>query len=94
MASAGSATTASGARSQRCREGQGDRLGALGLVINMIVLRNTRYMRAAIEQPRSEGYPVLDEHIPHLSPHVYDHINIVGRYTVLDPRSRRFSTRK
>lgn len=83
-----------GALPQRCREGQGDQLGALGLVINMIVLRNTPYMRAAIDQLRTEGHPVLDEDIPHLSPQVYDHINMLGRYTVLDPHSGTLRTRK
>jgi hypothetical protein len=59
---------------QRYREGQEDQLGALGLVVNMIVLWNTLYMQPAIDQLRAEGYPVSDEDIPHLSPHVHDHI--------------------
>jgi TnpA family transposase len=33
---------------QHYREGQEDQLGALGLVVNMIVLWNTMYMEAAI----------------------------------------------
>jgi len=51
---------------QRYREAQKDQLGALGLVVNMIVLWNTLYMQAAIDQLRAESYPVLDEDIPHL----------------------------
>ena len=35
---------------QRYREGQEDQLGALGLVVNMIVLWNTIYTEAALEQ--------------------------------------------
>ncbi len=72
---------------QRYREGQEDQLGALGLVVNMIVLWNTLYMQAAIDQLRAEGYPVLDEDIPHLNPHVHDHINMLGRYSFSIPES-------
>ncbi len=72
---------------QRYREGQEDQLGALGLVVNMIVLWNTLYMQAAIDQLRAEGYPVLDEDIPHLNPHVHDHINMLGRYSFSIPDS-------
>jgi hypothetical protein len=43
---------------QRYREGQEDQLGALGLVVNMIVLWNTIYMEAALNQLRLEGYQV------------------------------------
>ncbi len=38
---------------QAYREGQEDQLGALGLVLNAIVLWNTRYMDAAIAAPRN-----------------------------------------
>ena len=40
---------------QRYREGQEDQLGALGLVVNMIVLWNTIYMEAVLNQLRLEG---------------------------------------
>ena len=43
---------------QRYREGQEDQLGTLGLVVNVIVLWNTIYMDAALQQLRREGYPV------------------------------------
>jgi TnpA family transposase len=72
---------------QRYREGQEDQLGALGLVVNMIVLWNTLYMQAAIDQLRADGFPVLDEDIPHLNPHVHDHINMLGRYSFSIPES-------
>lgn len=35
---------------QRYREGQEDQLGALGLVVNAIVLWNTCYMEAALQK--------------------------------------------
>jgi TnpA family transposase len=72
---------------QRYREGQEDQFGALGLVVNMIVLWNTLYMQAAIDQLRAEGYPVLDEDIARLNPHVHDHINMLGRYSFSIPES-------
>ncbi|MDD1617099.1 MAG: Tn3 family transposase [Methylococcaceae bacterium] len=67
---------------QRYREGQEDQLGALGLVINIIVLWNTIYMDAVIEQLRQEGYPVQDEDVVRLSPFIHEqHINLLGRYS-------------
>jgi len=72
---------------QRYREGQEDQLGALGLVVNMIVLWNTLYMQAAIDQLRAEGVPVVAEDIPRLNPHVHDHINMLGRYSFSIPES-------
>jgi TnpA family transposase len=65
---------------QRYREGQEDQLGALGLVVNAIVLWNTRYMDAALQHLRESGVEVLTEHVAHLSPLGFDHINLVGRY--------------
>lgn len=53
----------------------------------MIVLWNTLYMQAAIDQLRAEGYPVLDQDIPHLNSHVHDHINMLGRYSFSIPES-------
>jgi TnpA family transposase len=43
---------------QRYREGQEDQLGALGLTVNLVVLWNTIYMDAALNQLMSEGYEV------------------------------------
>jgi TnpA family transposase len=40
---------------QRYREGQEDQLGALGLVVNALVLWNTRYMDAALSHLRSQS---------------------------------------
>ena len=50
------------------REGQEDQLGALGLVVNAIVLWNTRYIALALEQLRTEGFDVRDEDVERLSP--------------------------
>ena len=65
---------------QRYRQGQEDQLGALGLIVNVIVLWNTIYMDAALRQLRKEGFEVKDEDIARLSPLGYEHINMLGRY--------------
>lgn len=43
---------------QRYRQGQEDQLGVLGLVVNMIVLWNTRYMQDALDVRRAQGQEV------------------------------------
>lgn len=70
---------------QRYREGQEDQLGALGLVVNMIVLWNTIYTEAALEQLRKEGFPIREEDEARLSPLIHDHINLLGRYSFAMP---------
>jgi Tn3 transposase DDE domain len=45
---------------QAYREGQEDQLGALGLVLNAVVLWNTRYVDAAVTALRSAGHLVTD----------------------------------
>ena len=70
---------------QHYREGQEDQLGALGLVLNMIVLWNTIYIEAALNQLRNEGYQVRDEDVLRLSPLQHEHINMLGRYTFSMP---------
>ena len=63
-----------------------DQLGALGLILNCIVLWNTRYMNAALDQLRAaQGYLVLDEDVARLSPFARDHLNVVGNYTFALP---------
>ena len=70
---------------QRYREGQEDQLGALGLVVNMIVLWNTIYIEAALEQLQKEGFAIRDEDATLLSPLIHDHINLLGRYSFAMP---------
>lgn len=72
---------------QHYREGQEDQLGALGLVLNMIVLWNTIYIEATLAQLRKEGFKIKDEDIARLSPLVYEHINMLGRYSFAVPDS-------
>ena len=70
---------------QHYREGQEDQLGALGLVLNMIVLWNTIYIEATLNQLRTEGYLVKDEDVHCLSPLQHEHINMMGRYSFSMP---------
>ena len=66
---------------QRYREGQEDQLGALGLVVNAIVLWNTIYLDAALNQLRAEGLEVNSADVARLSPLIHKHINFQGRYS-------------
>ena len=72
---------------QRYREGQEDQLGALGLVVNVIALWNTLYIEAILTQLRQEGYPVRNEDVARLSPLIYEHINLLGRYVFTLPEA-------
>lgn len=65
---------------QKYREGQEDQLGALGLVLNMLVIWNTRYIALALEATRAKGLEVREEDVARLSPLLHGHINMLGRY--------------
>ncbi|MGP5220776.1 MULTISPECIES: Tn3 family transposase [Micrococcaceae] len=70
---------------QRYREGQEDQLGALGLVLNAVVLWNTRYTDAAIAALREAGAEISENDIARLSPLGNQHINTLGRYAFTAP---------
>lgn len=70
---------------KRYREGQEDRLASLGLVLNAVVLWNSRYIDAALKALRGQGYAVADEDAARLSPLVDTHLNVHGRYTFTPP---------
>ncbi|MEV8634204.1 transposase [Streptosporangium sp. NPDC051023] len=70
---------------QRYHEGMEDQLGALGLVLNVVVLFNTRYMDAAVTQLRAQGFDVRDEDVARLSPFIHAHVNMLGRYSFALP---------
>ncbi|WSU86688.1 transposase (plasmid) [Streptomyces globisporus] len=63
------------------RDGMEDQLGALGLVLNAIVLWTTRYIDAAVAQLRAEGHEIRDEGIARLSPLKHRNLNLPGRYS-------------
>jgi TnpA family transposase len=52
----------------------------LDLVTNAVILWNTMYMTAAIEQLKQEGYPVEESDLAHVWPTRYGHINVHGKY--------------
>lgn len=66
---------------QRYREGQEDQLGALGLVVNAIVLWNTIYMDAALNHLRQTGVEVYAEDVARLWPLGWEHVNFLGRFS-------------
>jgi TnpA family transposase len=72
---------------KKYREGQEDQLGALGLVVNIIVLWNTCYMDAAISKLQATGTKIKPEDLARLSPLGYQHINMLGRYSFALPES-------
>jgi TnpA family transposase len=74
---------------QRYREGQEDQLGALGLVVNAVVLWNTRYLGAALARARASGALVNLEDVERLSPLLLDHVNVLGRYEFVLAKSIR-----
>ncbi|MDP1846378.1 MAG: Tn3 family transposase [Solirubrobacteraceae bacterium] len=70
---------------ERYHKGMEDQLGALGLVLNCIVLWNARYMNAALDELRAQGRTVLDADVARLSPFVRRHLNVNGKYSFLLP---------
>lgn len=66
---------------KRYTQGQENQVEALGLVMNMAILWNTRYMQLAIDQLRQEGLQISPQEIARLSPLGQEHINILGRYS-------------
>ena len=73
---------------RRYKEGQEDQLGALGLVVNAIVLWNTRYMDAVLSKRQADGDAIADAHVRRLSPLVHKHLNFLGRYHFSLPGGR------
>ncbi|WP_438388980.1 Tn3 family transposase [Actinopolyspora saharensis] len=66
---------------QTYQEGMEDQLGALGLVLNAVVLWNTTYLDAAVNELRAQGYEVRDADVVRLSPLLDAHLNVHGTYT-------------
>ena len=52
----------------------------LNVVTNAVIVWNTVYMQAVLDQLRGQGYPVQEEDLPHLSPARFEHINPYGKY--------------
>jgi hypothetical protein len=68
----------------RSYEAQLNRASALSLVINAIVVWNTRHFERARTQLSEQGEEIEDSVWQHLSPLVWKHINLVGSYHFTD----------
>jgi TnpA family transposase len=66
---------------QQYREGQEEQLGALGFVVNVIVVWNTLYIDRTLNMLRALGREVKPEDVERLSPLGHDHINYLGKYS-------------
>jgi TnpA family transposase len=69
----------------RDAQAQLSRASALSLVLNAIIVFNTRYLGAASEQLASSGRGVPPEVWPHLSPLHWEHVHLVGTYRFDEP---------
>lgn len=66
---------------QAYRDGMEDQLGALGLVLNAIVLWTTRYIDAALAQLKAEDHEIRDEDVTRLSSLKHRNLNLLRRYS-------------
>lgn len=65
---------------QAYRTGQENQLGALGLVVNTIVLWNTAHMDRILRGLKEKNLLLLNNDISRLSPLAHSHINMLGRF--------------
>ena len=61
-------------------EEQLNQASCLNFVTNTVVLWNTVYMSAVLDQLKAQGYPVDDADVAHLWPARYPNINPYGKY--------------
>lgn len=61
-------------------EAQTNQALCLNLVTNAVVVWNTVYMQAVLDQLRTEGSPVQEDDLAHLSPARFEHLNPYGKY--------------
>ncbi|MFC9245009.1 Tn3 family transposase [Streptomyces sp. NPDC057136] len=64
----------------RYQTGMEEQLGALGLIVNMVVLFNTAYIDLFLQKKTSHLRSVPDEVVRTLSPFLFRHIHMKGRY--------------
>ena len=70
---------------QRHRQGQEEQLGALGVILNTIVLYNTIYTQRALDHLKATGVEIADGDIERLSLLATDHITVTGCYRIALP---------
>jgi len=65
----------------RLFQDQVHRASCLHLLISAIGAWTTPYLATAIEQLRAEGTDIPDEYLTHLSPLIWEQVNLLGQYT-------------
>ena len=61
-------------------ESQAFRASGLNLVVSAIVFWNTVYLSRVVESLRAEGHSLPNDVIRHVSPQIWEHINLTGIY--------------
>ncbi|ESZ08457.1 hypothetical protein X737_33425 [Mesorhizobium sp. L48C026A00] len=61
-------------------ESQAYRASALNLVVSAIILWNTVYLSRVTNHLRADGHDLPDELLRHVSPQIWEHINLIGTY--------------
>jgi len=61
-------------------EAQTNQAGCLNLITNAVVIWNTVYMQAVLDQLRAEHGAVKEDDVAHLSPARFEHLNPYGKY--------------
>ena len=69
------------------REGQEEKLSALGLMLNVIAFWNATYMQAVVENLQAHGRSVNPAELARVSPLAHRHINFLGRYAFTLPEA-------
>ena len=69
----------------RDAETQIGRASALSLVLNAIIVFNTRYLAAAAERLEGDGRVVPPEVWLHVSPLHWEHVHLAGTYSFDEP---------
>lgn len=57
------------------------------MALNAKVLWNTCCLDVALTQLRADGQHVDHDDLDRLSPHIHEHVNLLGRYHFIDPAS-------
>ena len=74
-------------RVARAGEGQEEKLGALGLMLNVIAFWNAIYIQAVVENLQAPGHVIDPADLARISPLVHRHINFLGRYAFTIPEA-------
>src|SRR5271169_6330764 len=61
-------------------ESQAFRASGLNLVVSSIILWNTVYLSRVAENLRAQGHELPNELLRHVSPQIWEHINLTGIY--------------